>query len=113
MAVPGQPAPPFLYGNTVGEKEESRKATSFRLDWNAVAGATEYDVRFGASDIRSLALRGQTFGGLLPNSLQSVRLRARNLDGNSPWSDPFDTEFTRPESPGPAALTADARRESS
>lgn len=110
MPPPPQPAPPFLFGASQQAREDSRTATTLRLDWSPVPTALEYDVRFGSADIRFPALPGQIFAGLSSNTRQAVRLRARNLDGDSPWSDLFDLAFTRPLSPGAPTLASDAER---
>lgn len=112
MALP-TPAPPVLFGTTAPQREASRTHDSLRFDWTDVAGATTYDIRFGAADVRTNVAKGSFLGGLPPNQIQAVRLRAVNGADVSAWSAAANFA-TRPDQPAPPflALPADRREDS-
>ena len=111
MPVPQKPAPPFLFGATDTEREDSRRANSLRLSWVDVADADTYDIRFGAADVRQNVPRGGYLGGLSANQVLQVLVRGVSVAlGAGPWSDPAAVA-TRPDKPSPPFLQSPVDRQ--
>jgi hypothetical protein len=91
------PAPPE---KPAGLTATGTTSTSITLAWNAVAGATQYQVLLGGTQIGSSGTAGCTATGLSPSTAYTYRVIAQNSGGNSPESDPL-TVTTQPPPPAP------------
>jgi hypothetical protein len=103
------PSPPVLFGTSAAQIDASRTSDALRFDWTDVAGATTYDIRFGAADERTNVAKGSFLGGLPPNQIQIVRLRAVDGADVSAWSSAVSFA-TRPERPSAPFLQSAANR---
>ena len=66
----------------------SATSTTITLSWNAVTGATGYDVKQGASGAETAVPSGAsyTFSNLTANTEYTLYVRAKNSGGNSEWN---------------------------
>ena len=61
-------------------------STSITLSWDAVTGATSYDVKLGTTETAAPSGTSHTFPNLTANTAYTLSVRARNSSGASPWS---------------------------
>ncbi|MFE5319168.1 fibronectin type III domain-containing protein [Paenibacillus sp. NPDC056579] len=80
-------------------------STSVQLEWDAVRGATGYDVEFGGMILDNGASTLFVDNDLNPNTQRSFRVRAKNSSGPGKWSNVI-SKITLPGVPGD--LTASA-----
>ena len=92
-------------------------STTLTLSWDAVSGATGYDVKQGASGTETAVSSGasHTFSGLTANTPYTLYARARNSGGASDWTSLSPTTaplppYVPPDPRGLARLSA-AHRE--
>ncbi|WP_248930455.1 fibronectin type III domain-containing protein [Paenibacillus hamazuiensis] len=69
---------------------------SITLSWDAVIGATGYDVEADGQILDGGSDTAYTHSGLMPNTRHAYRVRARKADGPKAWS-PFVYKSTLPE----------------
>lgn len=62
------------------------KTDSVTISWNPVPGATGYDIMLGGT-LYSAAGTSRAITGLTPNTNYNYRVRAKNANGNSAYSD--------------------------
>ncbi len=89
--LPEKPVVPY------GITALSTKTTTF-LTWNAVPGATSYDIMIDSQLILGNASTSYTATGLVPGSSHTYMIRARNSGGKSEWSNVL-TEYTQASQP--------------
>ena len=81
------------------------------LSWQAVTGASQYDLRRGSTDVGFVKTTSYQFTGLSAGTSYSLQVRARDAWGASPWRSV--TETTLPEVPDkPTNLRATATKDS-
>ena len=81
------------------------KSDSVTLSWNAVSGATKYDLEFDKK-VYTMTGTSRTFTGLESETKYSFRIRAGNDGGYSRYS-PYQTATTDMQIPGvPTGITA-------
>lgn len=79
--------------------------TGITLAWDAVTGATSYDIKIDGIDIFNVS-SPYSHTGLQPNSTHTYSVRAKNAGGTSVWSTVL-TKTTLPNPPNPpASVTA-------
>lgn len=74
--------------------DESKTPTSIKLNWDATDGATSYDVEVDGK-IFSMGENAQptyTHAELAYDSTHTYRVRARNAEGYSEWTEPLETQ---------------------
>ncbi len=76
----------------------SSTKTTTSLTWNAVPGATSYDIMIDSQLILGNAGTSYTATGLVPGSSHTYLIRARNSGGKSEWSNVI-TEYTQASQP--------------
>ncbi len=76
----------------IGAPEDDKTPTSIKVKWNAVSGATSYEVEADGTinSVGSALFYENT--DLAYNSTHRYRVRARNADGYSAWSDYLETK---------------------
>ena len=81
-------------------------STTITLSWNAVTGATSYDVKQGATGTATAVSSGvsHTFTGLTAGTEYTLSVRAKNSGGNSEWN-----LLTASTTTGPAAPNAPSK----
>jgi len=85
---------------------DMEKDTSVVLTWDAVPNANGYEVEVDGIVIDAGAATSYTHGGLAPEMPHKYRIRAKNANGLSAWSDIVSVS-TLPLRPGiPTSLTA-------
>ena len=89
--TPVCPSPPS--GLATGQITTNR----IRLSWQAVTGASQYDLRRGSADIGFVKTNSYQFTGLSADTSYSLQVRTRDAWGASAWSSV--TETTLPEVP--------------
>ncbi len=72
--------------------------TSIEITWDSVAGAIGYEIEIDESVVEAVTKSSYTHSGLMPNTSHKYRIRAKNLDGTSEWSE-YITETTLPSTP--------------
>ncbi|NQX48221.1 hypothetical protein HQN87_23110 [Paenibacillus tritici] len=78
--------------------------TSVHLRWDAVSGAAAYDLELDGVLFSDITEPSYVHDGLKPNSQHSYRVRAKNDNGVSEWSEPI-TVYTAPGVPQNLAAT--------
>ena len=78
------------------------KKTAVTLMWNAMDGATSYDIEVDGTITANITGTSYNSAGLVPGSEHKYRVRAQNSSGEGTWSNTF-TVLTLPE--GPATPT--------
>lgn len=73
--------------------------TGITLAWDAVVGATGYDIKVDGTDIFNVS-NPYSHTGLQPNSTHTYSVRAKNAGGTSVWSTVL-TKTTLPNPPNP------------
>ncbi len=86
--LPGAPT------NVVAAVED----TSITVTWDAVAGATAYDIEVDGDLVTDITAVSYLHSGLMPNTTHTYRIRAKNPEGISDWSQ-LITETTLPSIP--------------
>ncbi len=77
-----------------------------KLDWNAINGATGYDVYADGAEITNISENTYTHRGLGAETTHTYKVRARNAGGTGPWSS-TTTVITLPNPPEiPTGLNA-------
>jgi hypothetical protein len=76
----------------------SSTETAIKFTWDAIAGATAYDVEVDDTMLEDILNNEYTLSGLEPNSRYDFRVRAKNDDGNGDWSEVV-TGSTLPAAP--------------
>lgn len=61
--------------------------TAIGFSWDPVAGAAAYDVEIDNAMITDIMTAGYNLTGLTPNSVHTFRVRSKNDDGISGWSE--------------------------
>lgn len=74
------------------------KDTSILVSWDEVAGATGYDIEIDGTTVTELTAATYLHSGFQTNTLHSYRVRSKNNDGVSEWSQPV-TVTTLPSAP--------------
>lgn len=72
--------------------------TTITVTWDAVAGATGYEIEIDESVIEEVTESNYIHSGLMPNTSHKYRIRTKNSDGKSNWSD-YIAETTLPSTP--------------
>lgn len=78
---------------------------SIRIEWNRVAGATEYDVEVDGEIITGIFEPSFEHIDLLPDTVHVYRVRSKNEEGTGDWSGQV---FAATLMAAPESLTADA-----
>ncbi len=76
----------------------SNSSTSINITWDAVDGATGYEIEVDGNVIDVGNDTSYTHDGLLSNSIHSYRLRAKNTNGAGEWSESI-SQYTLVGSP--------------
>ena len=100
VTIPALPAPTGLGAAAAG--------ASLTLRWSAVAGATSYEVKQGASGTATAVSSGtsHSFSGLTANTAYTLYVRAANSSGSSDWSSLSAT--TAPAAPSGLSASANS-----
>ncbi|CAG7658647.1 hypothetical protein PAECIP111802_07110 [Paenibacillus allorhizosphaerae] len=88
--------------NLHGEATE----TSIQLYWDAVAGATGYELQIDGTTIQAVDSAKYIHNGLQPNETHRYSVRSKNAEGTSPWSPSIELT-TLPAIPTGFHATAD------
>lgn len=72
--------------------------TTITVTWDAVAGVTGYDIEIDESLVEEITESSYMHSGLMPNTSHKYRIRTKNSDGTSNWSE-YITATTVPSTP--------------
>lgn len=67
-------------------QEEGRQPFSITPSWNRISNADFYEIEFGGQLYSTIHDDAFTLDGLLPETAYSLKVRAVNRDGYSPWT---------------------------
>ncbi|WP_285510377.1 glycoside hydrolase family 18 protein [Streptomyces sp. NBRC 14336] len=92
---------PTIPGTPAGVTVSGRSSTSISLAWNAVSGATGYNVYRDGTKVTAVTGTSATVTGLSPATSYSFQVTATNAAGESPKSAPVTGTTTQtPTGPG-------------
>lgn len=79
------------------------------LSWDAVAGATAYDIEADGVLIADHPGASYTHTGLVPNTPHTYRVRAKSAEGFSGWSEPLSVHTLLPTPGRPEAQVSESQ----